>query len=555
MPSSAPLARAVDARPARGVATRAPWLHGDHALAYAAIALALVVRVVHVLAADFPLNDGGLFYLMTREIQAAGYRLPAFTAYNDAAIPFAYPPAALYLAAAANDATGVPLLQLFRVLPLVCTSLFVVAFYRLASALILDARVVAAATVALAVMPRSFSWLLMGGGLTRSLGLLAATVALHQAYLLYTRREWRFAVTTAVACALTVLSHIGTATFLAFSIALFFVFYGRHWRGVLSSAAVVVATLALTAPWWGTVMAEHGAAPFLAARGTSGTAFSDLESRYAALVRLAQFNLFATGEPLFPLVGFLAVLGSLTALRPGRFILPVWWVLITLLDTRAGPTYAAIPAAMLAGYGVVDVLLPTLRSLYAAPPRPVRGTTREPLPPLVLRHVPALVLGFFLAFGTASALSRSPDYGTGDGPDLASLTPADRGAMRWVAARTPDSSRFLVVTGRPWFTDRVAEWFPTLTGRRSVSTVQGLEWRPAFTTRVQENLRLQTGCRTADGRCLATWADDVGRPFTHVYVWKATPVACCTALIAALKTDPGYSVVYDGPGALIAERR
>lgn len=522
---------------------------------YGALLLAVAIRAAHVLAADFPLNDGGLFYRMTQEVQEAGFRLPAFTDYNRAQIPFAYSPAAFYVTAAIHAVTGISLFSLFRFLPLLATTLVVFAFYRLARDLLDDRDAVLASVVAFAVIPRGFSWLLMGGGLTRSFGLLFALVGLHQAYRLYTARSWRYAATTAAACALTVLTHISTAAFLAFSIAILFAFYGRHRRGVAASAVVVVATVLLTAPWWWTVIAEHGVAPFLAARGSSGSVFSDIDNRYTALVRLAQFNLLTTGEPLFPLVGVLAVLGSLTALRPGRLLLPVWWGAITLLDTRAGPTYAAIPAALLAGYGVVDVIVPALRRVYGSAAISLSGVARAPGAPGILRFVPAAILAFFVLFGTASALSRSPDYGAGDGPGLTALARADRSALGWVAQHTPPDARFVVVTGEAWYLDKVAEWFPALAGRRSVSTVQGLEWEPGFEGRVQQNIGLQIGCGTADAACLARWGERAGQQFSHVYVWKRPYGECCTPLIAALRTDPGYTVLYDGPGALIAQRR
>lgn len=540
------------------------WFHHPQLPAYAAIALAIFVRATHVLSADFPLNDGGLFYRMIQEIQAAHYRLPAFTTYNNASIPFAYSPFALYLTAAINDLTGISLLQLFRFLPLFANALLVVAFYRLARALLRDETTAAVAVLAFAVMPRSFVWLIMGGGLTRSFGLLFAVIAIEQVYQLYTRREWRYAITSSVACALTVLTHLSTASFLAFSIALFFVFYGRHRRGLIGSAAVAVATILLTAPWWGMVVAQHGLAPFRAAQTVSGSVFADAKIRYDVLLRLARFNLGLGGEPFFPLVSVLAVIGGFAALRPDRFILPVWWVLIVALDARGGVNYAPVPATMLAAIGVVYVLIPALRSAYGAgnPLRPRPSTlrtvaaVRTPSVAPLLRFVPVLVLGFLLAYGIGTALTRNSDYG-GEAHTLTALTPADRDAMRWVAQHTPPASRFLVVTGVLWPTDKIAEWFPALTHRSSVSTLQGQEWLPGFTRRVKENDQaLQFRCRGADGRCLAAWVDSTGRPFTYVYIPKAkdSTEACCRPLIKALRRDSSYAMVYDGPGAFIAER-
>ena len=554
--------RRADDAPEPRARPHARWWRRPFALAYAAIALGVVVRAAHVLAADFPLNDGGLFFLMTREVQTSNFHLPAFTTYNGGEIPFAYSPLGFYLAAAINSATGIPLLELFRFLPLIATSLIVVAFYHLAKAMLGEPTTVGAAVLAFALVPRSFGWMIMGGGLTRSIGLLAAVVGIHQAYLLYTRREWRYAATAAAACAVTVLSHLGTAPFLAMSIALLFAFYGRHRFGVLSSVVVAGATVLLTAPWWAAVIAAHGIEPFIAAQNTAGSAFKDLGTAYEVLARLARFNLLTTGEPLFPIFGFFALLGAFAALRTGWFVLVVWWVLVVFSDVRAGETYATIPGGMLAGLGIVVVFIPLIRSLYADPPdSPVVASIAAPAlrrrPLLPPRVILPLLLGFFLVYGVVSALSRSPDYGGAAlGPYLTALRPEERTLMREIAGRTAPTSRFVVVTGQPWFADKVSEWFPVLANRVSVNTVQGSEWLPGgFFKRVDENIAIQGTCGNAPVGCLEEWAATTGRDYTHVYVAKSRLAPCCGRLMTSLRTSPGYAVIHDGPAALVAARR
>ncbi|HZW02660.1 MAG TPA: hypothetical protein VFF68_01935, partial [Anaerolineaceae bacterium] len=66
-------------------------------LLFWAVAFGVLVRLLPVLSSPFPLNDGGLFYRMAADIAQAGFRLPEFTSYNHAGIPFAYPPLGLYL--------------------------------------------------------------------------------------------------------------------------------------------------------------------------------------------------------------------------------------------------------------------------------------------------------------------------------------------------------------------------------------------------------------------------------------------------------------------------
>lgn len=529
-----------------------------------AIVLGVLVRTALVLREDFPLNDGGLFYLMVRELQSAHYHLPAFTSYNAAGIPFAYSPLSFYVAAMVNQVSGLGLMDVFRFLPLAVTSLTVVAFYLLARVMMRSRATMLAAVLAFAVLPRSFIWLLMGGGLTRSFGFLFAILAISQAFLLYTRRDWRYAATLTLCTTLTVLSHLGTAPFTAFSIALFFLFYGRHRHGLMSSAAVIAGTLVLSAPWWLTVVGTHGFAPFLAASATGGSLFGDAGVRNHVLVSVARFGM-GTGEPLFPLIGVLAVIGVLPSLTKERCILPVWWLTITLLEARAGATYSTIPVALLAGLAITDVLLPVLRG------RPVRllgssdrrSAVRPASSVLPLRRRgrewrASAVLGIFLAYGLVCAQLTRPELGS-EGRWLSSLTQDERSLMSWVSQRTPPDSKFLIVTGGSWggwWADRVSEWFPVLAARSSVATVQGYEWLPGetYSHRWGEYDAAQR-CSNWTAPCLDDWAKGTGRSFTHVLLTRNPAAPCCDQLLASLRQDPRYELLFDGPGGVIFVRR
>src|SRR3972149_6101368 len=60
-----------------------------------ALAVALPVRLLPLLGADFPLNDGGLFGAMGPDPIDSGVKLPLTTSYNNGTVPFAYPPFAI----------------------------------------------------------------------------------------------------------------------------------------------------------------------------------------------------------------------------------------------------------------------------------------------------------------------------------------------------------------------------------------------------------------------------------------------------------------------------
>ncbi|WP_038038744.1 hypothetical protein [Thermorudis peleae] len=523
------------------------------------IAQALVVatgfRLWFVLHSSFPLNDGGLFYTMVQDLEHAHFRLPFYTSYNHAHIPFAYPPLGFYVAAAL-DRLGWPVLSVFRFLPTLVNVASVAAFVPLSRAMLRSWRASAAATFAFALLPMAFAWQIMGGGITRAFGQLFAVIALHQAYRLYTRRQRRYVVGLALSAGLTVLSHPEAAWFLAYSVPLFWLFLAHDWRGLRDSLLAALGAVFLTSPWLVTVLARYGFAVLQPMRD-SGWA------PYSGIGRFALFDL--TREPVFPLLGALALVGTLAALARRQFLLPVWLVVIPVLQSRAFDQRAVVPLALLAGIGLVEVVLPLTQ-------RALLGVARVRLPAggrlltwlngafsprrYRLRHVWLLqVLLILIVVQSVVATER------GFRPLLTGLSADDRAAMAWVAEQTPPDARVLVVTGETWFAqDRVAEWFPALTGRTNVAVVQGYEWLGQFSDRMKAATVLQ-GCGTVGVSCLEYWAAQTGQSFDYIYLvsqpmWvDGVRHERFGALAEELVRDPDYALVYSGPGALIFHRQ
>jgi hypothetical protein len=524
------------------VAERATALRSSRAYRLgllAAVALGIAVRAYHVLAADFPLNDGGLFYSMTRDLQAAHYHLPAFTSYNDAAIPFGYSPLGFYLAGLLDDWTPLTLLDAFRWLPLLASCLIVVVVADLARTLLRSRTSVVVAVLAFSLLPRSYIWMLMGGGVTRSLGFLFGLLTLRLLYAVYTERRWRWVPLVSLTAALTAMSHLGTAPFVAFSGVLFLLAYGRHRQALLATAAAALGALVLSAPWWLTVIRAHGLGPFIAAGATGGTIFRAL-SLGDTVTTLAQLGL-GTAESVLGLIGMLGALGFFYSLAMRDWLLPAWWIAIVTLDARQGSSFATVPIALLAGVAVGRLLLPALRDL----PR----TTLQRSPGRAGWSA-EVVLGVFLLFALVSAFVRTPV--PGGMTDMGALSPAEREAIRWAGERTPQTARFLIVSGTPWEIDRNSEWLPALAQRRSVATVQGYEWRPIgeFARKKREYNELQ-GCAGWVSQCLSDWATRTGEAYAYVYLPKSPDRGCCGVLRWSLERDPDYRLVYDGPGAAV----
>jgi len=390
--------------------------------------------------------------------------------------------------------------------------------------------------------------LVMGGGLTRSMGLLWGLLTVYQAYLMYTRRQKRFIFSAAVCAALTVLSHPEGALFATYSAAILFLFYARSRQGLLSSALVVLGALSLSAPWWATIVARHGLRPFLSALQTGG---------HASYAWMSPFVSRFTEEPFLDLFAALGLLGVFACVADRRFLFPLWVLTTFIMDPRSASTYATLPLALTIGIAIDRLVLPGMRKPGVADAAGSASGLKRRLD----RYLSNAVLAFLLVYALWSALGAQMTQWT----PLCALRKEEREAMRWVAANTDPASKFAVLTlPLGWARNATAEWFPSLAERVSVATVQGCEWLPnhEFDRRLEEYDELVAECAIADLECLEAWSQRTGRSFTHVYISAPTvlpgeekPRDCCVCLRDALLASPRYVMVYDGPGAMIFARR
>jgi hypothetical protein len=157
---------------------------------------------------------------------------------------------------------------------------------------------------------------------------------------------------------------------------------------------------------------------------------------------------------------------------------------------------------------------------------------------------PLLLLAYLVGYESMSAWRAVHD------PILRPLAKAERDAMRWIAENTFPGSAFAVITGGPFATDTVSEWFPVLTGRISLATVQGYEWLPGeFQRRWEHYDRLQD-CAKRDAECLQQWAHEQGIVVTYLYLSNN----CCEALQHALENSADYRQIYSRAGIFVYER-
>ena len=306
-------------------------------IAFAALLFGGWTRIYTVIAAEFPINDGGMFYKMTEVILQHNFKIPPYFSYNGQTIAFAYPPLAFFITAGINQILGTPLLVVFQFLPAVILIGTIPAFYGLASTLISDKVQAGIATFIFALTPRSITWYIMGGGITRSLGLLFLILAVNFVYLVYITPSRKYVYFALFFCVLVVLTHPEAAVHTAAIALLLWIFYARTWGGFWRTTIIGIGTFGLTAIWWLPLILNIGTDPFISA-GQTG-----MNSTAGILYPFVHFN----DEPYITFIMVFGFLGIVTELAFKRYFLVLFYFLPFIVELRNAGNIAILPLALL----------------------------------------------------------------------------------------------------------------------------------------------------------------------------------------------------------------
>lgn len=499
------------------------------------ILLGAYARVLPTMMVGFPVSDGGLFYVMVKALQANHYVVPAFVKFNGISMPFAYPPLGFYVAGLTSSLLHIPLIEIFRWMPAIGCILFSVAFYPLATSILGSSLKGNLATIFFALMPRSISFYIMGGGITRVLGMLFLMLTLFSAHKLFTTHSKKYIWMTILFGSGVVLSH-PEATLHTVSLCLvLWIFFGRSKEGIKNALLVAAGIVVLISPFFALVLSRHGTQPYLSA---AQTGFQ------SALAWLTIFTGSFSDEKFVTVLSALALLGIVISLTKRSFLLVVLLFVPAFVDPRSAASISLMAWAMLAAIGFVEIVIPGLYALQ----HPSQGNQDlEAKWDEYFMNSSAIKFAltgliFYAFFGTVLSDQVYPKV---------SLTPSDRSAMDWVAKNIPQESKFVILTGETeTFADAVSEWFPVLAKSTSMATVQGYEWMPdkVFQTKLNEYYTLQS-CMNKAYPCVEQWATKTGNQFDYLLISqdglldKEDPTLQ-NPLLTSLMDSASYQMVY-----------
>lgn len=504
------------------------WKGSGHVLVgISAFLTALAVRAASSATADFPLNDGGLFYAMTIDLGREGWSIPQSVSWNGQDIPFAYPPFGFYLTSWLGSAFDSEVLTVMRIMPTIVSAAGAVVVAAIAFEMMNSRLGSAAAALTYAFSPAAFSWSIAGGGITRAPGIVLGLTCVWLTLRLVARPSWARGAAVAIAAAATALTHPASAVFAGLSGLLVIVALrppaaiGRT-RVLLWSGAAFGASVVLILPWLLSVVSTHGIGVFV------GVA-SNGPDPDVALATLAAGRVTGLGtDPL----GLVIAGAAVVHLMRGRLLLPLWLVASAFL----GSQYAIIPGSLLIGVLAAD----TARWALADSPR------RR-----MVGRAGAGVIVIFLALEAVAGATAA----SAEASHLQALGESRRDAMAWIAANTPQGATVAVLTGDHWSTDPDSEWFAVLAERTSVATVQGQEWLGREVYAVASGRYAELQRCTMSLPCLESWLRE--NPADYLFIPKGqrhgedSTSDCCLELRRAIDESEAHRIVLDGAGATV----
>lgn len=513
-------------------------------------AAGFILRYQYVKDATFPLNDGGLFYKMTQELIENEFKLPEFTTYNQNLIPFAYPPLGFYITGFLSKLLHIPLLQLFLWFPFTINLVAIPVIYLLVKELTDNREIALFADGFWALALPSYQWLIMGGGVTRS---LAFTMSIFSLWLFskYSQTGKLFTLILAsILGGLVGLSHLEIFWVNVISIIVIWLYKRKNSfkRDVLYLLGYFFFSIVIMLPYLLTVLNHHGLSPFMA--GFHSGEFSIVPQ----IVKIILFNF--TEEFSVTIIAVFALLGIYHQIRKRHYFYVVWFFLILLLDPRSVNRSIILPVSILAAIVLNDIFIPAMTKLPLIPNGTQINIEHEKKRFFsALREIPfqkffttlVFIHIFVLAFFNFFATEQSMDNNSSD----------EIKAFDWINENTSNSSTFLVLSNSiDWQTDQLAEWFPAMTDRKSLTTVQGTEWLPdgRYYDARKFNEAIKD-CMVSDYSCIPKILEEAKIKADYVWVSKDKcenkSKICTLPFLSNIRYDDNYLLVYENDGVAV----
>ena len=453
------------------------------------IFIGIVVRVAHLVFIDVntPIHaaSGGLFLEFAGQIASNNFWLPkTIPYYTDHGIPFAYPPLAFYLEAILVYGLKIPEFTVVNVLPPTIATLTLPSFYFLTASIGFHRRTRLVALLVYSIIPVAFAEPIQAAGLAEALGSLTLIwlfIALVHANKKHNIVSFGLA---GIAWAFCIGSSPGSAygstlIVLGFSI---FRLAGSQQKNRIETIyglliMVVIAILG-TSPYLMTVLVNHGIdvfwSPFLAPHRTL------VGPIYEIILRFERFEI-VRWHVVWDLI---IVLGIFFELSRRAWLIPMWFCLVLVIP-REGVWLVAVPASLLAGIGVSEVVLPALKTL-----------STKSLPRFERMAVDGIAILILVTFGVGATARVIID----EVRDTDSISVGFENALKWGNSNLEEDVNMITLMSDE-------DWSPYLLRRTVLNMPFGAEWQPEESREIKLFNDESANCE--DLKCVGLFAHEI----------------------------------------------
>ncbi len=222
------------------------------------IFLRLFPHIIMGFSSNLPLNNGGLYLFFSEIIARNNFVYPDFIPYyTENGVPFAYPPLIFYMLALIHQMFQIPLLILFIYIPTMISIVCIVAFYFLVKELFSEKSLILLSTIIFALYLPLISYSAQGLFLVHGVGTLFFMIGLILVIRWMKSDNDRLIFFIGLLFGLLLLSSPRCA--FAYALVLLTVaFLNPRKKTFFGLAFIGIIAVVISAPWWITVIRNHG---------------------------------------------------------------------------------------------------------------------------------------------------------------------------------------------------------------------------------------------------------------------------------------------------------
>jgi len=459
--------------------------------------LRLIPIIMLGLPTDIPYNGGGLYYAFSMTIQDNYFRYPLIIPYYSTyGIPFAYNPLVFYIIALLATITTISPFIFHIYLPTIFSILTIFAFWFFVRETLKNDDLVITSTFFYCILPQAFSELLPGEGLIESFGTLLFIVGIISLFRIYKRNSTKYRIVAGVLFGFLILGSPGGA--LAFGLSILIIpFFNEDRISAIKTVLIIsLIGIAVSIPWWSTVIAHHGINTILNGVLVKHSSFLHY------FVKGFSFNVGC--EWIFgPL---LCLLGIIYCIVKDRWLIPVWFIPIFLAGEIG--YIAPILASILMAVGLLKIIIPSLNSV-----RPENNKIN-------------MIIIFFIILIFIHGIGNAVNYNTKfhwtnipvSYKELRENEVTSLEGIIEIKDEINHSSRIFILGDYDlWW---AGDWLPVLIKSPVINVRYGLEWTDNFTKVNEMEKEIIGKLEYGDIEGSKKIANEYGTTITHIFAIK-----------------------------------